>query len=409
MSLYEHKMKYYRFHIVLINLFLVSTRLFGQIDSLVLYDPYYLTKADLIIEYDTNALIEEIRSSIGHFGNKTDLALTLPDSILNRFTNNNLASDVFDLSSFPIRTNIALHSHRFYGNTDYYKAGGSGILVSPNAVLTAGHLIGYEANHIDLGKYFKWKDSLYVTPSLQDGYPQPEIGNVKVKKCYLFKRFVNSLGHAPSDDLALLILEEPIGYEIGWIGLGYVTFDSFLLDNTFYNFSYPGMDGYDGLNMYYKYGQFSSVNFNLTSASNGITGIPGESGSGFFYTDNLKYETYGVRTYASSYTLITEDKFRIFDKILKAELVTSISDRFQDKNEVLIFPNPADEFIIIKINNTSDFILSLKVYNLHGQIIMNDRKIEKEKYINIGGLQPGLYMIEVITSNTKTIRKQIVK
>ncbi len=378
-------------------------------DSLILYDPYSLSKADIIMNYDTNALIEETVSSIGNFGDKTDLVLTLPDSIQNRFTNTNLTSDVYDMFSFPIRTNIALHSHKYYGNTDYYKAGGSGILVSPNAVLTAGHVIGYEANHIDLGIHFKWKDSLYVTPSLQEGYPQPEFGKVKVKKCYLFKRFVNSLGHAPSDDLALLILDEPIGYEIGWIGLGYVNSDTFLLNNTFYNFSYPGTDGYDGLNMYYKFGQFSSVSYNLTSASNGITGIPGESGSGFFYTDNLKYETYGVRTYASSYTLVTEDKYRVFDKIIKAELVSSISNRFQQTNEIIIFPNPADEFIIIETNNTADFMLKLAIYNLQGQVMMITEKIENGKHIYIGDLQTGLYMIEITTSKDKMIKKLIVK
>jgi len=402
-------MRHCTFHIILINLILVSTKLAGQIDSLVLYDPFTLTTENIIVNYDTNAIIEETSSAIGDLGNKTDLFLTLPDSILTGFTNNNLTSDDYDMSSFPIRTNIALHSNKFYGDTDYFKAGGSGILVSPNAVLTAGHVIGYEANHIDLGIHFRWKDSLYVTPSLQEGYPQPEFGKVKVKKCYLFKHFVNSLGHAPSDDLALLILDEPIGYKIGWTGLGYVQADSFLLNNVFYNFSYPGMDDFDGLNMYYKYGKFSNINYNLTTASNGITGIPGESGSGFFYTDNSKYITYGIRTYASLYTLITEEKFRIIEHLLESNFVSTIFDQPEVPNQLILFPNPANDIFSIKNNNAIDLIFRLSIYNLQGQSVLNKSEIVYGEIINISNLESGLYLVEITTSKGKEIKKLIVK
>src|SRR4030042_5349383 len=102
-----------------------------------------------------------------------------------------------------------------------------------------------------------------------------------------------------------MILAQPIGYDIGWLGLGYVATDSFLLDNVFYNFSYPGVDGYDGLNMYYKYGRFSYVSLDLIIATNDIDAVRGESGSAFFHTDNLNYPVYGIRTYESCYTLIT--------------------------------------------------------------------------------------------------------
>jgi hypothetical protein len=274
--------------------------------------------------------------------------------------------------------------------------------------LTAGHVIGYEANHVDLGIYFKWKDSLYVTPSLQNGYPQPEFGKVKVKKCYIFKRFVNSLGHLPNDDLALLILDEPVGYQIGWTGLGYVASDSFLLNNVFYNFSYPGMDGYDGLNMYYKYGQFSNVSNSLTSASNSITGIPGESGSGFFYTDNSKYTTYGIRTYSSSYTLITEDKFRILKKIIEENIVSSVDEISENLKSAVIYPNPAQDIIQVKIENLSYNLLSLTIWNLQGQIIHIERKYSIGDLLNISYLKKGLYLVEIKTDRARISKKLIV-
>lgn len=378
-------------------------------DSLVLYDPYSLTTADIIINYDNNASIKATSSSIGDFGNKTDLSLTLHDSLQNRFTNNKLTSDVFDMSSYPIRTNIALHPNRFYGDTDYYKAGGSGILVSPNAVLTAGHLIGYEANHIDLGIHFRWKDSLYVTPSLQDGYPQPEIGKVRVKKCYVFKCFVNALGKKPTDDLALLILDKPIGYDIGWVGLGYVSVDSFLLKNTFHNFSYPGRDGYDGLNMYYKYGQFYNVNNELTSASNRITAVVGESGSGFFHTDNVDYTAYGIRTYTNSYTLLTEHKFRILNELIEDNAVSSLSSISEPSKRIVIYPNPATDFVYIKFEDKNYNPFGLSVHNIQGQVIIDKKDFHNGGAINISNLPTGLYMIYIRTEKELIIKRLLVK
>jgi len=95
-------MKLCTFYIILIYLLLVSTRLVGQTDSLILYDPYSLTKTEIIVNFDTNSLIQETNSSIGDIENVTVLRLTLPDSVQNRFTYNNLASDEFDMSHIQL-------------------------------------------------------------------------------------------------------------------------------------------------------------------------------------------------------------------------------------------------------------------------------------------------------------------
>lgn len=385
---------------------LLMTESMAQTDSLILYDPVALTQQEIIIQYDPNQSIESTRSSIGALGNKVNLNLTLPDSIQNEFTSSVIVSNEFDLLSYPVRTNIAiLHS----GKTNDVSARGSGVLISPNAVLTSGHLVGYEINHNELGKIFRWRGSIAVSPSHQDGNPQKRIGAIKVKKCYVFKRFVNDLGRNFKDDIALLILDEPIGYKIGWLGLGYVASDTFLINNVFYNFSYPGTDGYDGLNMFYKYGKFSSVSSDFSGAFAKGSAVQGESGSGFFNTDNFDYTVFGVRTYQSAYTLVSEDKFRVLEKLIYENLVLSIGEQDKELKAVAIYPNPASKFVTIRFDDQSLSEFDVSIISIHGNEIFTQKGFKNGSYINVNNFSSGIYIVGIKSNKLKITRKMIIK
>ena len=399
-------MNHYTKHLLVLFLFGLLIDSYSQIDSMIMYDPYELTKTDIIITYDIDSSIERQVGSIGDFGNRKDLDLTLPDTIINTFTNNILASDNYDMLSFPVRANVAMLHYRF---TKDRKSGGGGILVSPNAVLTAGHVIGYEANHVDLGTIFRWNDSIVVSPSHQNGNPQESIGTIKVNKCYVFKSFVNSLGHIVSDDIALMILDQPIGYDIGWLGLGYVATDSFLLDNVFYNFSYPGVDGYDGLNMYYKYGRFSYVSLDLIIATNDIGAVRGESGSAFFHTDNLNYTVYGIRTYESCYTLITEHKYRILSKLIKQSYVPKKISKADGNQRLIVYPNPAKNFVTVEMSDLIGTNNKCLLCNTQGQIVYEKTINEETFSLDVRSLQTGLYVLIIISEQETLIIKVIIE
>lgn len=264
---------------IIIILFFILNNCYCQYDTLVIYYPY-TDILDISLANSDTLIKDSISDSYyGEWDNKINLNLELPDSIAQSqsFTNNKFVPEDFDMLSFPIRVNVGLFT---YGYTNNARPYGSGVFVSPNAVLTAGHVICKDATHVHFGKILQWKENIAISPAFANGNPQGEVGIFKVHKCYLFKNFTNSFGNDRANDMALLILDEPIGYKIGWLGIGYSESHDFFLTNVFYNFSYPGTNGFDGHNMVYKYGKFmySSDNFSFSD----VTGIPGESGSGFF-------------------------------------------------------------------------------------------------------------------------------
>jgi len=376
----------------------------GQMDSVVIYYPFTHIKKDTLVKYDPSIVCSNLPSNIGSWGNKINLDLSLPDSLIHSFSNNRLVKNDFNTLSYPIRVNVGILRSRFSKNCGIR---GSGILIAPNAILTAGHLIGQEATNRITGKFFHWSDSIVVSPSHEDGNPQPDIGVIKAKKCYVFKNFVNGYGHDIDQDLGLIILEKPIGYEIGWIGLGWVGDNNFLIQNLFYNFSYPGVDGYNGFNMYYKYGQFSFSSFLYGDAGTNVGGIPGESGSGFFYTDNDNYTVYGIRTYSSLYTLITEQKFRIIKALLDQNIPVT-HGQINAISDALLFPNPAHDYI--RIDGLLDQInLKIFVYNSFGQPIPIPKKeiINGDTFLNIENLTNGLYVMVINDGNMKISKKFI--
>jgi len=85
----------------------------------------------------------------------------------------------------------------------------------------------------------------------------------------------------------------------------------------------------------------------------------------------------------------------------------------EEKNEdllavkkVLIYPNPTKNDITVELLNfkETDEIYSLKIYNLLGEMVLND-SFDKIKNINLSELKRGIYFVDVFTSN-KSIHKQ---
>ena len=71
----------------------------------------------------------------------------------------------------------------------------------------------------------------------------------------------------------------------------------------------------------------------------------------------------------------------------------------------LIYPNPTKEFLNIK-NSKNQQITKIIIYNFLGQIINNYN--DNKEYINIQGLQSGIYIIE-ICSEGKSKKIKFIK
>ena len=114
---------------------------------------------------------------------------------------------------------------------------------------------------------------------------------------------------------------------------------------------------------------------------------------------SLRYEgSIGVGTYYRNQAY--------FDDISVIELKSTGERKIEADKAFTIYPNPAHDLIIIEYDGTFQ---SFSIVNLHGQTIMqipfkSDRKIE----INIGDLEPGLYICSLVKMEGKTSMKRLI-
>ena len=193
---------------------------------------------------------------------------------------------------------------------DYYS--GSGVLIDPMHVITAGHCVNNE-------DYGGWADQIVILPAFNGSFdPLPTYGKAMSVELHSWSGWTNDGDH--DDDIGVIDLDRPIGALTGWHSYGYNNDPDFYTGNTFHCAGYPGEDPYDGMYMYYWYGNFDGTDSTLgvwwgnTVRINRIA-YSGQSGSGAYYNyggDRTVYailsntNTYLGRTYCPR---ITSDKF----------------------------------------------------------------------------------------------------
>jgi hypothetical protein len=90
------------------------------------------------------------------------------------------------------------------------------------------------------------------------------------------------------------------------------------------------------------------------------------------------------------------------------ELVTSIpGGQISQDNDIMVFPNPSDDFITIKINNLYENSTEVDIYDSYGRLAMNRHFIQETK-LDISSLPSGIYYLKILSERTYAIRKIIV-
>lgn len=191
---------------------------------------------------------------------------------------------------------------------DGHEFGGTGILVGPRHVLTVGH-------NLFSNRLKKWANTILVRFSFDGpgfhGMQMP-FEQQQVLRAYTYKRWVEALD--PDFDIALFVLEDAKGSEIGWHGLASlkvsppsVHIAGYPLEVKKEDIVEPSEDAYrDYLTS--KAGPFGQM-WDMASGSHGIMVSPnklyyqidtssGQSGSGVWYetSDHLPY-VIGVHAY----------------------------------------------------------------------------------------------------------------
>jgi len=78
------------------------------------------------------------------------------------------------------------------------------------------------------------------------------------------------------------------------------------------------------------------------------------------------------------------------------DFVSDVKDvkSISKNNDLVVYPNPAKDFINIKLNNSD--IINVKVYSLNGAII---NEYSKKNVLNISDYKQGQYILKVVADN----------
>lgn len=89
----------------------------------------------------------------------------------------------------------------------------------------------------------------------------------------------------------------------------------------------------------------------------------------------------------------------IKEKYIKVNSITGI-DETENFSPVELFPNPASDFVNIRIKNT-DEISQIDIYNIFGQLVRSQRYLNSNEIISldINGLSTGIYYINTTNKN----------
>lgn len=303
----------------------------------------------------------------------------------------------FNINDFPFRTSAKI----FTIEEDSLILNCSGSMVGPKHLLTASHCFTYDNLEF-------LHDSIFVCPAYDKGEFNSLFECSLVKKIYVFEDW-----NFNGEDFAILELEDNIGYQTGWISIG---FDNELKykDELLHKFSYPNWGNapldsivFNGDTLYHSFGYadiFDEFNIGFT----GAVAVPGESGSSIIQiVDDEIYTSYGVSTWVEDlkHSRMRKQYYYPIYKVITNENTSSTES--QNSNiDWTIYPNPAKNQIGFSSVNTRDSNLTIRIHDLRGRLLLKVNRLQHED-IDISFLPNGIYLIRIGDGKSEKLIKFI--
>ena len=90
-------------------------------------------------------------------------------------------------------------------------------------------------------------------------------------------------------------------------------------------------------------------------------------------------------------------------------IITSTDDMQAEEKTVTVYPNPAGSFLTVRMNNQQG-ISQLKLYSVTGALVKSESNLTMNEYtMQLNGITPGIYFMEIISRSTITREKICVE
>lgn len=381
----------------------------AQLDTMIVYDLNTQTVEIIApVEYDASITSDKTASNIGTMTGFTALETGVPTVNLfddTDFTQLVKTADLFDLTHYPMRTSVKLKGIAQTGQD--FECSGS--LISENIVITAAHCTFDYFMNIEF-----FVESMEILPSFDNGELPLDIPSAQVTKVILFKRSFDGNGFY---DVCMLLLDEPIGRELGYQGIGFAPTEE-LTEKVFHKFSYPASESsvdpnliYNGDTTYYNYGLMSYNTFSgyLFLDSPMAQGIPGQSGSGLFESTGEEQTLFGVMSFSNyQHSRITQPYFhQIKNAIETFGTISSVIDN-DEKMNLKISPNPFTEKTIVHIPQKTATEYNYRIIDFNGKIIQQGTGTNSTLTISNDDLISGIYFLSINFQNGEIITDKII-
>ena len=126
------------------------------------------------------------------------------------------------------------------------------------------------------------------------------------------------------------------------------------------------------------------------------------------WNDFFTGENYTVSATSMPITLQAGEYHLYSDQELPAfkSLATNISERFSENTELLVYPNPTEQFIHVKSN---DDISLIYIYSVEGKLIQQLEPNMRDVSVDLSSVKNGIYLMQVKTSKDIHTQKFIKK
>jgi uncharacterized repeat protein (TIGR01451 family) len=102
----------------------------------------------------------------------------------------------------------------------------------------------------------------------------------------------------------------------------------------------------------------------------------------------------------------------IITNTFQTQFVAALAvDEFENGSFVF-YPNPASDFVIVSLKDSTNSISTIAVYDVLGKVILQKKATNSitTETVDLTSVNPGIYFIEVQTeNNTKVVKKLLVK
>lgn len=118
---------------------------------------------------------------------------------------------------------------------------------------------------------------------------------------------------------------------------------------------------------------------------------------------SMKYN--GIPTSCETFSYGEVEDYTVVISANGGNSTQSMDDAFASMESVSIYPNPVKD--ILNINAVGKTVQSLKVYDLSGKIVIESKQSQDK--VDVTKLQPGVYLIEIMSNGDKTVKRFIKK